>query len=287
MSRIVYVNGEFLAEEDAKISVFDRGFLFSDGVYEVSSVIRGKLIDNERHLARLARSLGELNIKAPGTDEEIIAIQKEVVARNNLDEGMLYLQVTRGAADRTFLQPKDIEPSMVMFTQELCIINCPDTDIGISIKTIPDIRWQRRDIKTVSLLAQSMAKQAANDAGANDAWMVEDGFVTEGSSNNAYIVTDDNTIVTRNISNSILSGITRRAVLELARQNNMKIEERPFTPEEAENAMEAFSTAATHPVMPIVKVNDRILSNGKPGPIAAKLVDLYRKMALESIGEAD
>ena len=287
MSRIVYVNGEYLPENEAKISVFDRGFLFSDGVYEVSSVIRGKLLDNERHLQRLARSLNELSMKAPATDEEIIAIQKEVVARNNLEEGMLYLQVTRGAADRTFLQPKNIEPSLVMFTQELCIIDCRDTDIGISVKTIADIRWQRRDIKTVSLLAQSMAKQAAVDAGANDAWMVEDGFVTEGSSNNAYIVTDDNTIVTRNISNSILSGITRRAVLELARQNNMKIEERPFTPEEAENAMEAFSTAATHPVMPVVKINGRILSNGTPGPIATKLVDLYKKMALESIGESE
>ena len=286
MPRIVYVNGEYLPENEAKISVFDRGFLFSDGVYEVSSVIRGKLIDNDRHLKRLARSLGELSIKAPASNEEIAAIQKEIVARNELDEGMLYLQVTRGVAERTFLQPRDIAPSMVMFTQELCIIDCPDTDKGISVKTIPDIRWQRRDIKTVSLLAQSMAKQAAVDAGANDAWMVEDGYVTEGSSNNAYIVTDDNTIVTRNLSNSILSGITRRAVLELARQNNMTIEERPFTPEEAENALEAFSTAATHPVMPVVKINGRILSNGTPGPIAAKLVDLYREMALKSIGEA-
>lgn len=285
MSRIVYVNGVYLPENEAKISVFDRGFLFSDGVYEVSSVVRGKLLDNERHLVRLTRSLNELSMKAPASNDEIVAIQKEVISKNNLDEGMLYLQVTRGAADRTFLQPKDIAPSLVMFTQELCILDCPDTDKGISVKTIPDIRWQRRDIKTVSLLAQSMAKQAAADAGADDAWMVEDGYVTEGSSNNVYIVTDDNTIVTRNISNSILSGITRRAVLELARQHNMKIEERPFTLEEAENALEAFSTAATHPVMPVVKINGRILSNGTPGPIAASMVKLYREMALKSIGE--
>lgn len=285
MSRTVYVNGEYLPESEAKISVFDRGFLFSDGVYEVSSVVRGKLLDNGRHLERLARSLKELSMKAPASNDEIVAIQEEVISRNNLDEGMLYLQITRGAADRTFLQPKDIAPTLVMFTQELCILDCPDTEIGISVKTIPDIRWKRRDIKTVSLLAQSMAKQAAVDAGANDAWMVEDGYVTEGSSNNAYIVTDDNTIVTRNISNSILSGITRRAVLKLARQHNMKIEERPFTPEEAENALEAFSTAASHPVMPVVKINGRILSNGTPGPIATSMVKLYREMALKSIGE--
>lgn len=286
MSRIVYVNGDYLPEDDAKISVFDRGFLFSDGVYEVSSVVRGKMIDNDRHLVRLERSCNELSIELPASLDDIVAIQKEVIARNSFEEGMLYLQVTRGAAKRTFLQPKGIAPSLVIFTQEMCILDCPDTDVGISVVTLPDIRWQRRDIKTVSLIAQSMVKQAAADAGVDDAWMVEDGFVTEGSSNNAYIVTDDGTIITRQLSNSILSGITRRAVLELARRDNLKIEERAFTPEEAEEAREAFSTAATHPVMPVIKINGHILNNGVPGPISQSLVKLYREMALESIGEA-
>lgn len=286
MSRIVYVNGDYLPEEEAKISVFDRGFLFSDGVYEVTSVARGKMIDNDRHMVRLERSLKELSMELPASLEDIAVIQKEVISRNKFDEGMLYLQVTRGAAKRTFLQPKGITPSLVIFTQDMCILDCPDTDVGISVVTLPDIRWQRRDIKTVSLVAQSMVKQAAVDAGADDAWMVEDGFITEGSSNNVYIVTDDGTIVTRPVSNSILNGITRRAVLELARRENLKIEERAFTPEEAEEAREAFSTAATHPVMPVVRINGRILNNGVPGPIGQSLVKLYREMALESIGEA-
>ncbi|MCB1850094.1 MAG: D-amino-acid transaminase, partial [Gammaproteobacteria bacterium] len=233
MSRTVYVNGSYLPEEDAKVSIFDRGFLFADGVYEVSSVVRGRLIDNRAHLERLHRSLEAIEIEAPLSDSEIAAIQQELIARNSVDEGVVYLQVTRGAAERDFSYPKAAKPTLVMFTQAKRLIDNPLAQKGISVVTTPDIRWARRDIKTVGLLASSMAKMVAVRAGADDAWMVENGYVTEGSSNNAYIVTGNNTIVTRHLSREILSGITRQAVLKLAAEAHLSIEERPFTPAEA------------------------------------------------------
>jgi len=285
MTRIVYVNGEYLAEQDAKISVFDRGFLFADGVYEVSPVLNGKLVENEGHLERLQRSLQELNMKSPCTSQEIEAIQNEIIKRNNVKEGAVYLQVTRGAAERDFPFPKDIEPSLVMFAQHKNLLESPAAVRGISVVTVPDIRWQRRDIKTVSLLAQAMAKQAALDAGADDAWMVEDGYVTEGSSNNAFIVTKDGKLVTRDLSNKILHGITRRSILEIARREGIEIEERAFTPEEAYEAVEAFSTSASSFAMPVVKIDDRILSNGGPGELTAKIRKLYIEMMLESVAD--
>jgi D-alanine transaminase len=280
MSRIVYVNGEYLPEEEAKISVFDRGFLFADGVYEVSSVLAGKLIDNAAHMARLERSLGELRMAPPMPLDEIPPIQREIVARNALDQGTVYLQVSRGAADRDFPFPKGVASSLVIFSQERNLLEDPAAARGISVITLPDIRWQRRDIKTVQLLAPSLAKQAALDAGANDAWLVEDGFVTEGSSNNAYIVTLDGTIVTRALSNSILHGITRRAILALAEREGLTVEERSFTPEEAYEAGEAFITSASTFVYPVVDIDGRILGNGVPGPVATKLRQLYIEMAL-------
>jgi D-alanine transaminase len=283
MSRIVYVNGEFLPEEEAKISVFDRGFLFADGVYEVSTVIRGKLVENEGHLKRLGRSLAELKMAPPCSDAEIETVQKEVVARNQLDEGMIYLQVTRGAADRDFAFPEDAKSSLVMFTQEKSVLESKSAEKGISVVTLPDIRWKRRDIKTVGLLAQSLAKQQALDAGANDAWMVEDGYITEGSSNNAFIVTADGKLVTRDLSNEILHGITRKAVLALAERDGIEIEERAFTPEEAYEAAEAFSTSASSFVMPVVRIDDRIMSNGAPGPVSKRLRELYIEMALAEV----
>ena len=284
MSRIVYVNGEYLPEEDAKISVFDRAFLFADGVYEVTSVIHGKMIDNKGHLERLARSLRELKMPSPGSNEEIEAIQKEVIARNALEEGMLYLQVTRGAADRDFAFPADPVPGLVMFTQAKSILESPAANKGISVVTLPDLRWRRRDIKTVGLLYPSMAKQKALEAGANDAWLVEDGKITEGSSNNAFIVTEDGKIVTRNLSDDILHGITRKAVLALAERDGIEFEERAFTPEEAYEAAEAFSTSASAFVMPVVKIDDRVMSNGAPGPVARRLRELYIEMALAEVG---
>jgi len=285
MSRTVYVNGEFLPEENAKISVFDRGFLFADGVYEVSSVLHGKLIDNEGHMKRLRRSLSELNMDSPASDSDIENIQKELISRNDIDEGLVYLQVTRGAADRDFAYPSETKPSLVLFTQAKNALDNPQAKRGISIVTTEDIRWGRRDIKTVGLLASCMAKMIAKQAGADDAWLVEDGKITEGSSNNAYIVTRDGTIVTRHLGTEILSGITRRAVLKLAEQQTIRIEERAFTPEEASKAVEAFVTSATTFVMPVVSIDGKPVGDGKPGPITNQLRELYIRTALEDIGD--
>jgi len=275
MSRIVYVNGDFVPEEDAKISVFDRGFLFADGVYEVTSILEGKLVDFKGHMVRLARSLSELQMDAPVSDEEMEAIHRRLIAENDLVEGMIYLQVTRGAADRDFAFPADTKPSLVLFTQARELVNAPAAARGLKIAFVDDIRWGRRDIKTVQLLAPSLGKMAAKAQGCDDAWMVEDDHVTEGTSNNAYIVTKGGSIVTRNLSNSILHGITRAAVLRLAAEAQIKVEERPFTPEEARNAQEAFVTAASSFVMPVVEIDGVTLGDGTPGPIAKRLRELY------------
>ena len=283
MSRIVYVNGEYLPEEEARISVFDRGFLFADGVYEVSSVLHGRLIDNPGHLARLHRSLSELEMDAPASDAEIESIQKRLIERNSVQEGLVYLQVTRGAADRDFTYPEGVKPSLVMFTQSKNLLQSPQAERGITVITTEDIRWKRRDIKSVGLLASSMAKMIAKRAGADDAWMVEEGKVTEGSSNNAYIVTTDGTLVTRHLSNKILAGITRKAVLELARTSDLKIEERPFSVQEALAAAEAFVTSATTFVMPVVTIDGQPVGDGRPGPVTRQLRELYISTALEAI----
>ena len=190
LSRTVYVNGDFLAEEEAKISIFDRGFIFADGIYEVSAVLDGGLVDNEAHLARLARSLGEIDLPMPMPKQKIVALQKELIARNHLVEGSIYLQVTRGAADREFAFPQDGKPSLVMFTQAREIVNDPKATSGIKLLSVPDIRWARRDIKSVALLAQVLAKQAAAAAGCQEAIMHEDGVVTEGGSSTVFIVTE-------------------------------------------------------------------------------------------------
>ncbi len=281
MKRTVYVNGQYLPEQEAKISVFDRGFLFADGVYEVTSVLNGKLIDNLAHLKRLHRSLHELEMAAPVSDEEIISIQQALVEKNQLQEGMVYLQVTRGAADRDFNYPRDVNPSLVMFTQEKNILQDPRVETGIAVMTTDDIRWRRRDIKTVGLLAASMAKMAAARAGADDTWMVEDGFVTEGSSNNAYIIQSDGTLVTRHLGNEILAGITRRAVLKLAGEADINIEERPFTVDEALQAREAFSTSATTLVMPVTSINGERIADGKPGALTRRLREIYIQTAIQ------
>lgn len=276
MSRTVYVNGSYLPEEEAQVSVFDRGFLFADGVYEVTSVLEGKLIDFPGHVARLARSLGELGMEVPFKDGELLAIHRELVARNSLEEGLIYLQVTRGAADRDFVYPAaDTPQTVVLFTQAKPLAETKADQNGIKVISVDDIRWGRRDIKTVQLLAPSMCKMMAKAAGKDDAWMVEDGFVTEGTSNNAYIVTADGTLVTRHLSNSILPGITRAAVLELAASAQIKIEERPFTIEEAQAASEAFITAASTFVCPVIEIDGQPIGSGAPGPIARQLREIY------------
>ncbi|MBB5514995.1 D-alanine transaminase [Rubricella aquisinus] len=283
MSRIVYVNGEYVPEEEAKISVFDRGFLFADGVYEVTSVLEGRLVDFAGHITRLRRSLSELEMASPCTDEALEAIHRELIARNNLTEGVIYLQVTRGAADRDFAYPAEgTQPSLVLFTQDKTLIDTKAARDGIKVASVPDIRWGRRDIKTVQLLAPSMCKMAAKAQGADDAWMVEDGFVTEGTSNNAYIVTGDGTLVTRNLSNAILHGITRAAVLRMAREAQIKVEERPFTIDEAKAAREAFVTAASSFVNPVVEIDGVSLGDGTPGPIARRLREIYIEESLKT-----
>jgi D-alanine transaminase len=275
MSRTVYVNGSYLPEEEARISIFDRGFLFADGVYEVTSVLGGRLIDFPGHLARLHRSLGELEIPAPVGDEDLEGIHHELVARNGLDEGMIYLQVSRGPAERDFVWPADPRPSLVMFTQARPLADTPAARNGIRVITVPDIRWARRDIKTVQLLAPSMCKMMAKKAGCDDAWMVEDGCVTEGTSNNAWIVTPEGVLVTRDLSNAILHGITRAAVLAYAREAQIRVEERPFTVDEARGAAEAFITAASAFVTPVVEIDGSRLGDGRPGPVTRRLRELY------------
>ena len=281
MSRTFYVNGEFVAEENATISVLDRGFLFADAVYEVSTILNGRLIDNKAHLKRLARSLSELSMAPPCPDEDIVQAQLKLVQLNEVNEGLLYLQVSRGVADRDFAYPKNAKSSLVMFTQVKQLLNSPLAESGMHIISIPDLRWKRRDIKTVGLLAPSMGKQAAQDAGVHDAWMVEDGLVTEGTSNNAYIVTKDKKIQTRHLGTEILSGITRQAVLKFARQADYEVIEEPFTIEQARQASEAFVTSASSFVMPVVNIDGVSLGDGTPGPVSRKLRDVYIQTALE------
>ena len=284
MSRIVYVNGDYLPEEEAKVSVFDRGFLFADGVYEVTSVLDGKLIDFAGHAKRLERSLSELDMDSPVSEEELLEIHRQLVARNQLVDGLIYLQVTRGAADRDFVYPTGVRPTLVLFTQSKPgLANAPIADTGIRVISIPDIRWGRRDIKTVQLLYPSMGKMMAKAEGKDDAWMVEDGLVTEGTSNNAYIV-KDGSIITRHLGNEILHGITRAAVLRFAREAQMKVEERSFSIEEAQNADEAFITSASAFVMPVVEIDGVRLGDGKPGAVSRRLREIYleesRKVAI-------
>ncbi len=276
--RIVYVNGDYIKENEAVVSIFDRGFLFADSVYEVSTILDGKLVDNQAHLARLQRSLDGLEIPCPIPHNKIIEAQKALVKKNQLREGVVYLQISRGPAERSFDYPASPKPTLVLFTQDKILIDAPAAKNGISVITVDDIRWKRRDLKTTGLLAQSMAKQAAHHQGADDAWMVEDGFVTEGSSNNAFIVSKG-TIITRQLGNEILHGITRKAVLRLAIEENIKIIERPFSVAEAMKSDEAFITSASLFVMPVVKIDDKMIGNGKPGPVSQKLRSLYIQMA--------
>ena len=278
MSRTVYVNGAYVPEEDAKISVFDRGFLFADGVYEVTSVLGGKLIDFQGHAARLERSLSELDMAMPVSMENLLAIHRELVAVNEIDDGLVYLQVTRGSdGDRDFVFPDadKVPSSLVLFTQNKPgITESAASKNGIKVISVDDIRWGRRDIKTVQLLYPSMAKMMAKAAGVDDAWMIEDGLVTEGSSNNAYIV-KGNRIITRHLGNEILAGITRAAVLRFAREAQMEVEERSFSIDEAKAADEAFVTSATTFVMPVVEVDGAQIGDGTPGNVAKRLREIY------------
>ncbi|HEY8380898.1 MAG TPA: D-amino-acid transaminase [Microvirga sp.] len=279
MSRIVFLNGSFLPADEARVPVMDRGFLFADGVYEGMGVLDGRLIDNEAHLERLERSLREVRIENPYDRAGWTRIEEDLVRRNGLSEGFLYLQVTRGVAERDFMFPKDAKPTVMMFTQAKAIVNSPLAETGIAVATVPDQRWKRRDIKSLSLLAQVLAKQAAADAGAHEAWMVEDGFVTEGGSSSAFIITKSGSIVARPLSNAILPGITRQSLLRLAQEAGLKVEERFFTLEEAFDAAEAFNTSASGFVLPVVSIDGRPVAGGKPGALTRRLRALYIEMA--------
>ena len=284
MSRTVYVNGDYLPEGDAKVSIFDRGFLMADGVYEVTSVLGGKLIDFDGHYKRLERSLGELEMQNPVSKDELLAIHRELVDQNGIDEGLVYLQITRGAPeDRDFVfpDPETTPATVVLFTQnKRGLASSPTAQKGLKVISIEDMRWGRRDIKTVQLLYPSMGKMMAKKAGADDAWMVQDGAVTEGTSNNAYIIKDGQ-IITRALSNDILHGITRAAVLRFAKESQMQVVERNFTIDEAKEADEAFITSASTFVMPVVEIDGASLGTGTPGPIAKRMREIYLEESLK------
>ena len=276
MDSIAYVNGSFVPLSEAKVSILDRGFLFADGIYEVSAVLDGKLVDNDSHLARLKRSVGEIALPLPESLERIIEIQKELIGRNKLENGLVYIEVTRGAdKGRDFAFPKGVKPTMIMFTSVKDIVNAESAKTGIGVITVPDIRWTRRDVKSVALLAQVLAKQAAAEAGAGEAWMIEDGKVTEGGSSSAFILTQDDVIVTRQNGSEILPGCTRKAVVELAEERQLRVEERAFSVDEALKAKEAFITSASSFVQAVVTIDGKRVANGKPGPMTNRLREIY------------
>jgi D-alanine transaminase len=274
MSRVVYVNGSYVPEDQGKVSIFDRGFLFADGVYEVTAVIAGRLVDYDPHLERLERSLKEIEMAWPCSKAELRQMHEELIKRNKLDEGIIYMQVTRGSADRDFKFPKESKSTLIAFTQVQKILDNPHAVTGVKVVTIPDIRWARRDIKSVMLLAPVLGKQKAYEQGAFEAWMIEDGRITEGTSSNAYIVKDGK-VVTRPLSNSILAGCTRRSLFRMAKEHGVTIEERLFTPDEAYAADEAFLTSASNFVLPIVEIDGKRIGGGQPGPMVRTLRKIY------------
>jgi D-alanine transaminase len=279
-ARTVYLNGEFLPFEQARVPIMDRGFLFADGIYEVSAILDGRLVDNAAHLARLDRSLGEIGIRNPHDAAAWERLQTELVSRNGVSEGLVYMQVTRGVAERDFAFPAaDTPPTVMMFTQAKTVAANPLADKGARVVTVEDLRWKRRDIKSVALLAQVLAKQQAVEAGVSEAWMVEDGAITEGSSSTAFVITRNRTIVTRPLSTALLPGITRASVMRLAEEEGLTVEERLITVSEAYEAAEAFYTSASSFVMPVIEIDGRRIGEGTPGPLSRRLRELYLGLA--------
>jgi D-alanine transaminase len=275
MSRVAYVNGRYVPHKDAEVSIDDRGYQFGDGVYEVVSVINGVLADQEWHLDRLQFSLGELDIPMPISREAFHIVIRNIIRMNMISSGLIYFQVTRGVMRRDHAFNTALTPQLIMTAKPM---NFPagESDRAVNVITVEDQRWQRRDIKTTQLLPNCLAKTKAVEAGAYEAWMVDqDGFVTEGSSSNAWIVTHDGELVTRPATYDILSGITRMAVLEIAAQRNLKIVERPFTPDEAKAAAEAFISSASSLVTSVSKVDAAKVNDGKAGPVAMALRRAY------------
>jgi D-alanine transaminase len=285
MSRIAYVNGLYTPLRDASVHVEDRGFQFADGVYEVCEVLGRQIIDETRHLARLQRSLRELGIRMPVGEGALRVILRETVRRNRVRDGMVYFQITRGAAKRDFVFPApDTPPTLVVIARS---VDRAKTEAGaangISVITLPDNRWERVDIKSTGLLPNALARQKAKLQGAKEAWFFdEEGYVTEGAASNAWIVTRENTLLTRPAESGILRGVTRTTLIDLARRDNLIVSERPFTVAEAKAAKEAFVTAATALIMPVVKIDDVVLGDGKPGALARKLRAHFHSVAEHS-----
>lgn len=280
-NRIAYIRGQFVPLEEAVIPVMDRGFLFGDGVYEVTAVIEGRLVDNAPHLARLSRSLEEIGIPNPFSSQEWTEIEENIVRYNALRNGLIYIQVTRGVAERAFKYPKGLVPTVVMFPQFSPVQHHPLTRTGARIITLPDLRWKRCDIKSTSLLAQVLAKHAADTAGVAEAWMLHDEHVTEGASSTAYIVTDKGEIITRGLSHEVLPGITRQTMLHIAQKLDLTVVLRPFTRQEALNATEVFYTSASTIAIPVVEIDEQTVGNGKPGPVFEALYAAYLQAVMD------
>jgi D-alanine transaminase len=280
MSRIAYVAGQYLPHRQAAVHIEDRGYQFADGVYEVIAVMDGHLVDEEPHLKRLHRSLGELRIAMPMADAPLKIVMREVIRKNGVDTGIVYLQVTRGVAPREHAFPKAARPSLVVTSRST---RPPDPrlgDDGIAVITVPDIRWQRCDIKSTALVANVLGKQQAREQGAYEAWQVRDGQVTEGTSTNAWIVTPEGDVVTRAPDSAILNGVTRLVVLDIIAREGYRLVERPFTVAEAKAAREAFLTSTTADLLPVVRIDGAPVGEGKPGPLARKLRAAYFAHAL-------
>jgi D-alanine transaminase len=290
MSRIVYVNGQYRPSDQAMVHIEDRGYQFSDGVYEVCEIRDGHLVDERRHMERLRRSLRELKIRPPMSPTALGLVMREVVSRNRVTNGIVYVQVTRGVARRDHAFPMtEIKPSLVITARFLDrTANERTAAEGIAVVTVPDNRWERVDIKSIALLPNVMAKQAAREQAAREAWFVDhDGFVTEGASSNAWIVTADGSVVTRPGESGILRGITRAVLLSVIQNHGHRLEERPFTVEEAYAAQEAFVTSASQAVMPVVRIDGRVIGPGSPGPIATALRgDFHRHAEISAIPPA-
>ena len=276
MARYAYVNGRYVPHDEGAVHIEDRGFQFADGVYEVIPIVDDCMIDAGPHLDRLDRSLSEMSITPPMSRKVLELVMDELIARNGVSDGLIYLQVTRGVAPRDHKFPKGIQPSIVMTTKRVKFLGQKKLSDGVKVITIPDIRWTRCDIKTVSLLPNCMGKTEAFEAGAYEAWQVDrDGYVTEGTSSNAWIVTADNKLLTRPATHDILRGITRQSLLRIAEEEGLSFEERAFTVEEARTAREAFVSSATSFVTPVVQVDDHVIANGNPGSLSCRLQGWY------------
>jgi len=285
MSRIAYVNGRYLSRSEAKVSVEDRGYQFADGVYEVCEVRGGHLIDERRHMARLDRSLGELQITRPMSPAALKVVLRETVRQNRVRDGIVYVQVTRGVARRDFPFPsRDTRPSLVVTARSNDLERLEQIAAeGIAVITVPDMRWQRVDIKSVALLPNVLAKQSAREQGAREAWLTDaEGRITEGASSNAWIVNRDGKLITHPLGHDILPGITRSVVIDAIKAQGLAFEERAFTLEEAYAAREAFVTSASQIVLPVVSINCRPVGNGAPGLIATALRREYHQHAESS-----